>query len=186
MWRYRRIFYLLLFLAVLLALFEWSGLRRNLSVEYLRGVLEANLYRGLLLYIALFCLGNLLHIPGWIFLAGAVISLGKVWGGVVTYAAAVLSCSLTYFLIRAIGSDALRTIHNRWMVKLLHRLDTHPVSSISLVRVVCQTMPTVNYALALSGVRFRDYLLGTLIGLPLPIALYCLFFEYLARVLHWH
>jgi uncharacterized membrane protein YdjX (TVP38/TMEM64 family) len=60
------------------------------------------------------------------------------------------------------------------------------VASISLLRVLCQTMPTVNYVLALSGVRFRDYLLGTLIGLPLPIALYCLFFDYLARILHWH
>ncbi|MBP0596623.1 VTT domain-containing protein [Herbaspirillum sp. LeCh32-8] len=186
MWRYRRILYLLLFLGFLLALFEWSGLRRNLSVEYLHQALEANLYRGLLLYIALFCLGNLLHIPGWIFLAGAVFSLGKIWGGVATYAAAVLSCCLTYFLIRAIGGDALRVIHNRWVVKILHRLDTHPVSSISALRVLCQTMPTVNYVLALSGVRFHHYLLGTLIGLPLPIALYCLFFDYLARILHWH
>lgn len=185
MWRYKRILYLVLFLAVLLALFEWSGLRHHLSAAYLRDVLQANLYRGLLLYVGLFCLGNLLHIPGWIFLAGAVFSLGKLWGGVATYAAAVLSCCLTYFLIRAIGDDALRMIHNRWVVKILHRLDTHPVSSISLLRVLCQTMPTVNYVLALSGVRFSHYLLGTLVGLPLPIALYCLFFDYLARALHW-
>lgn len=184
--RYWRILSLLLLLIVLLALVEVSGLRRNLNADYLRAALEANLYRGLLLYIALFCLGNLLHIPGWILLAGAVFSLGKLWGGVATYAAAVLSCCLTYFFIRAIGGDALRIIHNRWVVKILHRLDTHPVASISLLRVLCQTMPTVNYVLALSGVRFRDYLLGTLIGLPLPIALYCLFFDYLARALHWH
>jgi uncharacterized membrane protein YdjX (TVP38/TMEM64 family) len=33
-------------------------------------------------------------------------------------------------------------------------------------------------------VRFRNYLLGTLLGLPLPILLYCVFFDQLARVLH--
>lgn len=186
MWRYRRIFYLLAFLALLLIVFEASGLRHQLNASYLRDLLAANLARGLLIYIGLFCLGNLLHIPGWIFLAGAVLALGKLWGGVATYAAAVLSCSLIYFVIRAIGGDALRLIHNRWTVRLLQRLDTHPLSSVLMLRVLCQTMPTVSYALALSGVRFRHYLLGTLLGLPLPIMLYCLFFDYLARLLHWN
>ncbi len=39
-------------------------------------------------------------------------------------------------------------------------------------------------ALAMSGVRFRAYLLGTLLGLPLPIAVYCLFFDSLAQTLN--
>ena len=46
---------------------------------------------------------------------------------------------------------------------------------------VFQTVPALNYAFALVGVRLRRYLLGTLLGLPLPIALYCLFFAQLAR-----
>jgi uncharacterized membrane protein YdjX (TVP38/TMEM64 family) len=46
-----------------------------------------------------------------------------------------------------------------------------------------QTIPALNYALALSGVSLRNYLLGTLLGLPLPIALYCVFFDSLARLL---
>jgi uncharacterized membrane protein YdjX (TVP38/TMEM64 family) len=46
-----------------------------------------------------------------------------------------------------------------------------------------QTVPALNYTLAVSGVRFRAYLAGTLLGLPLPILLYCLFFDYLARAL---
>jgi uncharacterized membrane protein YdjX (TVP38/TMEM64 family) len=46
-----------------------------------------------------------------------------------------------------------------------------------------QTVPALNYTLAMSGIRFRDYLIGTLLGLPIPIALYCVFFDYLAKVL---
>lgn len=185
-WRYRRVMFLVLLLVVLALSFEASGLRRELNADYLHALLTGNLASGLAVYVALFCLGNLLHIPGWIFLAGAVFALGKLWGGVATYVAAVLSCTLTYFVIRAVGGDALRLIHNRWTVRILHRLDTHPLSSIWLLRVLFQTMPTVSYALALSGVPFRYYLLGAVLGLPLPIFLYCLFFDYLARVLHWH
>jgi len=49
-----------------------------------------------------------------------------------------------------------------------------------------QTVPPLNYALAMSGIRFRDYLVGTLLGLPLPIMAYCLFFDYLSIQLHLH
>jgi len=183
--RYWRIALLMLLLLAAAVAVHVSGLGHLLSPAYLQQLIQSHPVSGLALYIGLFCLGNLLHLPGWIFLAGAVLALGKVWGGMATYAAAVLSCSVTYFLIRAIGGDALRVIHHRYVVSILRRLDSHPVSSISLLRVLCQTMPTVNYVLALSGVSFRHYLLGTLIGLPLPILLYCLLFDYLGRILGW-
>jgi uncharacterized membrane protein YdjX (TVP38/TMEM64 family) len=31
----------------------------------------------------------------------------------------------------------------------------------------------------MSGIKFRTYLIGTLVGLPVPIALYCIFFDIL-------
>jgi hypothetical protein len=42
------------------------------------------------------------------------------------------------------------------------------------------------FAPALPGIRFFPYMLGTLFGLPLPIALYCLFFEQFARFTGLH
>jgi uncharacterized membrane protein YdjX (TVP38/TMEM64 family) len=65
----------------------------------------------------------------------------------------------------------------------LRQLDAHPINSILLLRMLFQTMPALNYALAMSGVKFRNYLIGTLLGLPLPIILYCWFFDYLAKTL---
>jgi len=56
---------------------------------------------------------------------------------------------------------------------------------VLLLRLMFQTLPALNVALALSGVRLRSYLAGTLLGLPLPIALYCVFFYTLAHWLHW-
>jgi uncharacterized membrane protein YdjX (TVP38/TMEM64 family) len=92
----------------------------------------------------------------------------------------------TFGIIHLIGGDALRKLDNKIAIRLLAQLDAHPLKSIILLRMLFQTVPTLNYALALSGVSFRNYLLGTLLGLPLPIALYCLFFEHLARVFHIH
>ena len=184
MLRYKNLFAVIAFLALLLAVFQLSGLRDNFNLAFLHQKFLDNEVTGLLIFVALFALGNLLQIPGWIFLAAAVLSLGEAWGGVATYLGAMVSCVFTFWVIRLVGNDALRQISGKWSGRLLRRLDAHPVQSIVFLRILLQTLPALNYALALSGVRFRSYLIGTALGLPLPIALYCIFFDYLARAFH--
>ena len=167
----------------LLAAFELSGLRGHFDLAFLRQVILDHRVGGLLLFVLLFALGNLIQIPGWLFLAAAVLALGRTWGGLATYLAASVSCVASFLLLRRIGGDALRQLDNRLTGRILSRLDDAPVVSILLARLLFQTLPALNVALALSGVRFRAYLAGTLLGLPLPIALYCLFFDSFARAL---
>jgi uncharacterized membrane protein YdjX (TVP38/TMEM64 family) len=182
--RYKRLLGVVLFLGTLLIAFEASGLRDHFSLEFIRDTIQMHPIGGLLLFVLLFALGNLIQIPGWVFLAAAVLTLGRLWGGVATYVAAVTSCALTFAIIRLIGGDTLRLIENRVAVRILRELDTHPVRSVALLRMLFQTAPPLNYALALSGIRWRSYLVGTLVGLPLPIAAYCIFFDLLAAGLH--
>lgn len=181
--QHKRLIAVVLFLLLLLAAFELSGLRSHFSLGFLQQTIRDNQASGLLIFVLVFALGNLVQIPGWVFLAAAVLALGQLWGGVVTYIAACLSCTLTFFTIHLVGGDALKKLDSPIAVNLLSRLHAQPVKSILLLRMLFQTVPALNYTLAMSGVRFRDYLIGTLLGLPIPIALYCVFFDYLAKVL---
>lgn len=181
--RHKRLLSVFLFLGVLLAIFELSGLRDHFSLEFLQRRILENKISGMLIFVLLFSLGNLIHIPGLVFLAAAVLTLGKTMGGVATYIAASISCVMTFLTVRFIGGDALRQLDNAVATRIFGQLDARPIASIFLLRVLFQTTPTLNYALAMSGVKFRHYLAATLLGLPLPIMLYCLFFEYLAMVL---
>lgn len=180
--RHQRLIAVFVFLGLLLAIFELSGLREHLSLAFLQHQILANRLVGLLIFILLFALGNLIQIPGWPFLAAAVLTLGQTLGGVATYVAATVSCVITFLTIRWIGGDALRQLDSPLAARIFRQLDAQPIASIVLLRVLFQTVPALNYALALSGVRLRHYLIGTLLGLPLPIALYCLFFDTLAKV----
>lgn len=182
--RYKRLLGVCFFLGVLLTVFEVSGLRDHFNLSFIRQLILQHRIGGLILFVFLFSLGNLIQIPGWVFLAAAVLTLGRVWGGVVTYIAAVTSCVITFVTIRALGGDALRLLENRVAVRVLRELDAHPIASVGLLRILLQTVPALNYALAMSGIRFRAYLIGTLAGLPIPIALYCIFFDVLATAFH--
>jgi uncharacterized membrane protein YdjX (TVP38/TMEM64 family) len=174
-----------MFLVLLWAAFRMSGLDARFSVQFLHDQFEQHKLSGTLVFIGAFALGNLVQIPGWVFLAAAVLALGRLWGGLATYVAACATCVTTFWIIRLVGASALRAIEGRLSRRIFMQIDDHPVRSVVLLRLLFQTMPALNYALALSGIRFSSYLVGTLIGLPLPIMLYDLLFGSLAEWLHW-
>ena len=180
LWRFRRLILLLAFAALLVLLYRASGLHEDFSLDYLRTELSDH---RLLLFIGLFALGNLLHFPGLLFLAAAVLAMGKLWGGLITYCAAVFSCGFTFVVIRAVGGNGLRLLNNRLTRAVFSHLDQRPASSVFLLRHAFITSPTLNYSLALSGIGFWPYMLGTLLGLPIPLLLCCLLFDRLSNVL---
>ena len=179
--RHRRLALVLLFLGLLLLAVQWSGLRQDFSVVSLRLTLAQSRWEGLALFVLLFAIGNLAQVPGWIFLASAVLVLGKLNGGIVTYLAASMSCVVTLLSVRWVGGDAARQLRGKLAQRMLTELHAHPVRNVIVLRTVFQTLAALNYALALSGIGFRQYLLGTLLGLPLPIAAYCLLLDYIVK-----
>jgi uncharacterized membrane protein YdjX (TVP38/TMEM64 family) len=178
---HRRLWCTIAFTAVLLAVVELTGLRSNFNLASVREAFLAHKLAGLLLFTALFSLGNLIHVPGLVFLAAAVLSLGKLWGGLATYIAACVSCMVTFGVFRWIGGNALTQLGSPWARKTLKTLHKRPVRTVILLRAVLQTLPALNITLAMTGLKARDYLLGTVLGLPLPIAVYCVFFDALAQ-----
>ncbi len=184
MGRYRRLLAVIVFAATLVGVAEIFGLREHFSLAYLQSTLAQHQLGGLAAFVLLFALGNLIQIPGWIFLAAAVLTLGEVRGGIATYIAACVSCVLTFVFVRTIGGNALQQIDHKLAVRLLKHLHARPVRIIAALRTLFQTLPALNYTLALSGVSFRSYVVGTVLGLPVPIALYCIFFDFLAQFLH--
>lgn len=179
-----RILAVVALLAALALLLHQPGWREHFDLAVLRATLARHLLDGGLLFVLLFCLGNLAQVPGLVFLAAAVLVLGRAGGGLLTYVAANLSCLCTFCVVRAVGGDALRQLDNRLARRILARLHQQPVRSVVLLRMLFQTAPALNLSLALSGISLRQEVLGTLIGLPVPIALYCIFFDYLAALMH--
>jgi uncharacterized membrane protein YdjX (TVP38/TMEM64 family) len=185
MLRYARLLAVVAFIFALWTLAHFTQMQARFTPQLVHDSFEAHPIIGVLIFVASFSVGNLIQVPGWVFLVAAVLTLGQFWGGILTYLAASVSCVVTFLVIRLVGGNALRTFEGRLARQLFARLDSHPVQSVGLLRVLFQTAPALNYALALSGVRLRHYLIGTLLGLPLPIAVYCIFLDTLAHWLGW-
>ena len=181
-WRWAAV---LAFLVLLWAAVAYSGLRDQFELQAVREGFAQHRLWGLAAFTALFVLANLVHVPGGFFLAAAVLGLGPLWGALATYVAACIACTATFVVVRALGADALRGLDNRLARRLFAQLDAHPVRSVVLLRLTFHSVPALNYTLALSGVRLRDYVAGTLLGLPLPILVVTLLLDTLAGWFGW-
>jgi len=173
----KKLLFIVTFFVLLYVVVEVTGLRSRLSPDVIESLFFAYPVWGIVLFCLAFSLGNLLYVPGWVFLVGAVFALGKEWGWAATLLAATCSSTISFLLIRAVGGTALRSFNHRWADKIFAHLDERPILSVAVLRLMFQTLPALNYALALADIRFRNYLAGTILWLPIPIFLYCYFFE---------
>ncbi len=170
----------LIVMGVLLAIFAaaiLSGAFNDVDPEQIRQAVQDAGPWGVLLFIALFTLGELVHIPGMVFIAGGVLAYGRTGGFAVGLPGAVFSVAVSFLLVRAFGGQALHKIKYKRVQQILSKLDEGPVGSVFVLRSVLWLAPALNFALAMSRVRFRDYLLGSTLGLLIPIAGVVLFFE---------
>jgi uncharacterized membrane protein YdjX (TVP38/TMEM64 family) len=140
---------------------------------------------GFLLLTLLFLVGELLHVPGMLFIAAAVLSYGQLVGGILGYVAAVLSLSFSFVVVRTVGGKALGDIETPWVKRILAKLDDRPIRTVTLLRIPLSLAPQLSYALALSRVSFRDHLIGSALGVIPMVSLFVVLFDRIIRWLGW-
>jgi len=59
---------------------------------------------------------------------------------------------------------------------MMGRLETRPIRTVALIRVLFFLSPWINYVLGATGLSFRHYFLGSIAGLTLPMLAATVFF----------
>jgi uncharacterized membrane protein YdjX (TVP38/TMEM64 family) len=146
-----------------------TGINAYLSTERIRAVTATAGLWGPIAFVLIFCGAELVHVPGAVFVAAAVVAYGRTGGGILAFVGALAAGSVSFVVVRTIGGKPLAAIRSSLVQRILSNLDGHPVRTIFFLRLLLWMAPPLNYALALSNVRFRSYLLGTALGLLGPI-----------------
>lgn len=162
---------LALVLAAVYVVGRATGLTDTMSVEGLRALFAGAGLLGLVGFVLVFTAGLLLQLPGMLFISVAVLVYGREMGALVALGGALVAVSVTFVVVRRFGGRALAELESPFVRRMLTRLDRRPLSSVILLRTVFGVAPFLNYALALSPLGFREYLIGSAIGMSLPIGL---------------
>jgi len=178
--RYRLLLLILMLLGLWLT--AWAtGVHRLFDGAAVRAlVAEAGVW-SLAVFVLAFSVGQLLRIPGPVFVATAILAYGRALGTVAAMCGALVSVTVSFILVRTIAGQPLTYVQRPILRRLLRQIDQRPVLVVAILRLIFQTAPPLNYALPMTGVRFRDHLIGSALGLPLPIAAMALAFDWLVR-----
>jgi uncharacterized membrane protein YdjX (TVP38/TMEM64 family) len=141
-----------------------TGLLDNVNPEYLRTEISRWGAYGVVLYFVLFSLGQLVYLPGIIFVATAALAYGQWLGFLYALIGASLAASLSFFVVRFLGGTPLASTSTPWVNKLMGRIHIRPFSSVLVMRTLFASAPWLNYMLAMSAIRYRDYILGSVLG----------------------
>lgn len=147
-----------------------TGLTDHLTVEGIRAaVADAGVW-GILLFVVAFAAGNVAQIPGFLFISAASVCWGGAEAVAIALIGSVVAVSLSFVIVRAVGGTPLAAPKAAWVRRVMDSLERRPVRTIALLRLVVWVAPPLNAALALSGVSFRQYLIGSTLGLAAPVA----------------
>lgn len=174
-----RIILLLVLLGALVAVGKLTGVADNLDKEALQRLIDNAGIWAVPVFIGVFALGELIHIPGFVFVAGAVAAYDQLFAYVLSLAGAICSATVSFVLVRGVAGKALSEINSAFVQRLLSQVDRRPLLMVVILRSIFWMAPPLNYALALTRIRFRDYLIGTALGLVLPVLLVVFFFDWL-------
>lgn len=170
----RRLWLLITFLAslaLLAVLWQWLAFNDVLTPEMLRQALAW--FTGLsregwmpAVVLVLFVVGSLLVFPLSILVAATGLIYGTLWGFVYSLAGTLLASAATYWVGRALGREALVRHGGERLNRLARLLARRGVSTMIIISLLPLAPFTVTNMMAGAfHLRFRDYLLGTLIGI---------------------
>jgi uncharacterized membrane protein YdjX (TVP38/TMEM64 family) len=174
---------LVVMVVALLVVAKVSGFTSHLGSEEIRARMATAGWWGPVGYVGAFSLGELAHVPGLVFVFAAVVAYGRLAGGALAFTGAIISMAFSFTVVRNVGGQPLGAIRWAFVRRILAELDDHPIRTVILLRLVLWMTPQVNYALALSSVRARDFLVGSAIGLFAPICGLAFLFDRFAFLL---
>lgn len=127
---------------------------------------------GVLVFFAAFGVGEVTQLPATAFFTTAVGVWGLPAGAAISVAGAISACTFAFALVRLSGRWILEGRSLEALRRYAPYIETAPLRATIVLRLLIGAAPPVNWALALSTIGWRDFLVGTAIGMTPNVLAY--------------
>ncbi|VAX22791.1 hypothetical protein MNBD_NITROSPINAE04-80 [hydrothermal vent metagenome] len=160
-------FFIILVLAVV-AVFKWTNIGLYFSREYIETTLNRLGAFAPVGYVVFYGLATTLGVPGTILTIIGGVVFGSYLGTLLIVIGATLGACGAFVVSRFLARDFISGMFGKanWFEKLDKGIETNGLYFILFIRLV-PVFPFngINFASGLTKVRFRDYFIGTAIGI---------------------
>lgn len=156
---------LALFLAAAIAAVRFSSVKDYLTAEGLGRFLALAGVWAPLVFIAVYAVGVCLFVPGSVLTGIGAVIFGAYWGFVYVWIGAMIGASIAFFIGRTLGREFAASLVGDRLRQYDDAIARNGFATVLYLRLIYFPFTPMNFGMGLTRVNFRDYLLGTGLGI---------------------
>jgi len=155
----------LLFIVAAIGLVRYSPLKNYLTAEALQQFLNTVGLWAPVVFMGVYAGGVCLFVPGTLLTGLGAAIFGAYWGFLYVWVGAMIGASLAFFIGRTLGRDFAASLIGDKLKKYDDAIRRNGFATVLYLRLVYFPFTAMNFGMGLTGVSFRDYVLGTGLGI---------------------
>ena len=158
---------LVAFLAAAVYYFRFTAQGRDITPQSVLDSIESHgPVAARLIYVGVYIGGTVACLPGAVLSFAGAVLFGAYEGTLYTWIGATIGATLAYGMARVLGRDFVERLFGGRFAAFDQRIREHGFTGLLLIRLVpIFPFNAVNFGCGLVGVRLRDYVLATAIGI---------------------
>jgi len=173
---------LVAFLALAITVVRFTPVKDYLTAEALGKLLDKAGIWAPVAFILVYAVGVCLFVPGTLITAIGAAIFGPYWGFLCVWVGAMIGASTAFFLGRGLGREFAASLIGDRLKKYDDAIERNGFATVLYLRLVYFPFTPMNFGMGLTKVRFRDYFLGTGLGIIAGAFIFTFFFGTLKQV----
>ena len=156
---------LLVFVVAAILLVRYTPIKDYLSVEALGRFLDAVGIWAPVVFMVIYAGGVCLFLPGTLLTGLGAAIFGPYWGFVYVWFGAMAGASIAFWIGRTLGREFASSLIGDKLKKYDDAIERNGFATVLYLRLVYFPFTPMNFGMGLTKVHFRDYFLGTGLGI---------------------
>ena len=158
---------LVAFLAAAVYYFRFTERGRDVTPELVLSSIERHgPVAARLIYVGAYIVGSVALLPGSVLSFAGAVLFGPYEGTLYTWVGATIGATLAYGMARVLGRDFVERLFGGRFAAFDQRIRDHGFTGLLIIRLLpLFPFNAVNFGCGLTGIRLRDYVLATALGI---------------------
>jgi len=173
---------LVIFVAAAIFLVRYTPIKDYLSVEALGRFLDTAGLWAPVVFMLIYAGGVCLFLPGTLLTGLGAAIFGAYWGFVYVWFGAMAGASIAFWIGRTLGREFASSLIGDKLKKYDDAIERNGFATVLYLRLVYFPFTLMNFGMGLTKVHFRDYFLGTGLGIIVGTFIFTFFIGTLKEV----
>lgn len=173
---------LVVFILATIAVMKFTPVREYLTADALGRLLEGAGMWAPVAYMVLYALGVCIFMPGTLLTGLGAAIFGPYYGFVYVWIGAMLGASAAFFIGRTLGREFAASLIGNRLQKYDDTIERNGFATVLYLRLVYFPFTPMNFGMGLTRVKFRDYFMGTGLGIIVGTFIFTFFIGTLKEV----